>query len=93
FLPAFDNAVLGFDDRSRIIDDADRGLSVQGARFVLVDGRVAGTWTTERDAVVRVTTHRPLANADFRVGSVGPVFVHDRSWRRRLRLLRSRGTA
>ena len=28
FLPAFDNAVLGFDDRSRIIDDADRGLSV-----------------------------------------------------------------
>ena len=27
FLPAFDNAVLGFDDRSRIIDDADRGLS------------------------------------------------------------------
>ncbi|MBM2621043.1 AlkZ family DNA glycosylase [Actinoplanes sp. LDG1-06] len=44
FLPAFDNVVLGFDDRSRVIDDAYRGLSVEGARFVLVDGRVAGMW-------------------------------------------------
>ncbi|ANY05577.1 winged helix DNA-binding domain-containing protein [Pseudonocardia sp. HH130630-07] len=44
FLPAFDNVVLGFDDRSRVIDDAHRGLSVAGARFVLVDGRVAATW-------------------------------------------------
>jgi hypothetical protein len=64
FLPAFDNAVLGFDDRSRIIDIADRGLSVQGARFVLVDGRVAGTWTTRRDAVVQVTAHRRLTAAE-----------------------------
>ena len=47
FLPAFDNAVLGYDDRSRIIDDAHRGLSVTGARFVLVDGRVAATWTVD----------------------------------------------
>ena len=46
FLPAFDNAVLGYDDRSRIIDDEHRGLSVQGARFVLIDGRVAGVWTS-----------------------------------------------
>jgi Winged helix DNA-binding domain len=50
FLPAFDNAVLGFDDRSRIIDAEHRGLSVAGARFVLVDGRVAATWSTERAA-------------------------------------------
>ena len=51
FLPAFDNAVLGYDDRSRIIDDADRGLSVAGARFLLVDGRVRATWTIrEQDA-------------------------------------------
>ena len=49
FLPAFDNAVLGYDDRSRIIDDADRGLSVTGARFLLVDGRVRATWTVETD--------------------------------------------
>ncbi|GAB3458116.1 winged helix DNA-binding domain-containing protein [Streptomonospora sediminis] len=50
FLPAFDNAVLGYHDRSRIIDDADRGLSVAGARVVLVDGRVAATWTVEYGA-------------------------------------------
>ena len=49
FLPAFDNAVLGYDDRSRIIDAAHRGLSVTGARFVLVDGRVAATWSVARD--------------------------------------------
>ncbi|WP_326549742.1 winged helix DNA-binding domain-containing protein [Micromonospora sp. NBC_01813] len=47
FLPAFDNAILGYDDRSRIIDDAHRGLSVAGARVVLVDGRVAATWTVD----------------------------------------------
>lgn len=45
FLPAFDNAVLGYDDRTRIIDTPHRGLSVEGARFLLLDGRVAGTWT------------------------------------------------
>ena len=51
FLPAFDNAVLGYHDRSRIIDDDHRGLSVTGARFVLVDGRVAATWTAEEGTV------------------------------------------
>jgi hypothetical protein len=64
FLPAFDNAVLGFDDRSRIVDDADRGLSVEGARFVLVDGRVAGTWTAQADGTPTVTVHRPLTTAE-----------------------------
>ncbi|ACQ81612.1 conserved hypothetical protein [Beutenbergia cavernae DSM 12333] len=49
FLPAFDNAVLGYDDRSRLIDASHRGLSVLGTRFVLVDGRVAGSWTTTTD--------------------------------------------
>ena len=47
FLPAFDNAILGYDDRSRIVDDAHRGLSVAGERAVLVDGRVAATWTVD----------------------------------------------
>jgi len=67
FLPAFDNAVLGFDDRSRIIDDADRGLSVLGARFLLVDGRVAGTWTAAHDGGalhVDVAAHRRLTAAE-----------------------------
>jgi hypothetical protein len=52
FLPAFDNAILGYDDRSRIIDQAHRGLSVAGERVVLVDGRVAATWTVEAETVV-----------------------------------------
>ncbi|MFI8849783.1 winged helix DNA-binding domain-containing protein [Streptomyces sp. NPDC053499] len=63
FLPAFDNAILGYHDRSRIIDDADRGLSVAGARVVLVDGRVSATWTVEADTVV-VTPLRGLSRAD-----------------------------
>ena len=49
FLPAFDNAVLAYADRSRIIDQDHRGLSVEGARFLLIDGRVAGTWTIAFD--------------------------------------------
>lgn len=63
FLPAFDNAILGYADRSRIIDDADRLLSVAGARVVLVDGRVAATWIVETDTVV-VTPLKQLARAD-----------------------------
>ncbi|GAB3141614.1 winged helix DNA-binding domain-containing protein [Amycolatopsis stemonae] len=56
FLPAFDNAILGYDDRGRIIDDAHRGLSVAGERVVLVDGRVSATWTSDDGTV----TVRPL---------------------------------
>jgi hypothetical protein len=64
FLPAFDNAVLGFDDRNRIIDNAHRGLSVAGARFLLVDGRVAGTWTIGPE-VLRITTLTPQPPAEL----------------------------
>ncbi|WP_206788544.1 winged helix DNA-binding domain-containing protein [Amycolatopsis sp. MtRt-6] len=63
FLPAFDNAILGYDDRSRIIDDAHRGLSVAGERVVLLDGRVSATWTVEEGAVV-VRPLRPLTKAE-----------------------------
>lgn len=63
FLPAFDNAILGYDDRRRIIDDAHRGLSVTGARVVLVDGRVAATWTVE-DGTVAVEPLRRFSRAD-----------------------------
>jgi hypothetical protein len=64
YLPAFDNAVLGFDDRSRIIDAAQRGLSVLGARFLLVDGRVAGTWTTDPAGALDVVPHRHLTRPE-----------------------------
>jgi len=63
FLPAFDNTILGYDDRSRIIDHAHRGLSVAGARVVLVDGRVAATWTAE-EGTVTVTPLRRLSRAE-----------------------------
>ncbi|MEU1881146.1 winged helix DNA-binding domain-containing protein [Streptosporangium sp. NPDC020072] len=63
FLPAFDNAVLGYHDRTRVIDDAHRGLSVTGARFVLVDGRVAATWNVEGGAVL-VSPLRRLSRAE-----------------------------
>lgn len=63
FLPAFDNALLGYQDRSRIIDDAHRGLSVAGERVVLVDGRVRATWTLENGTCV-ITPLRRLSPAD-----------------------------
>ncbi|MFJ8113569.1 winged helix DNA-binding domain-containing protein [Streptomyces sp. NPDC096132] len=63
FLPAFDNALLGYHDRGRIVDDTHRGLSVAGARVVLVDGRVAATWTAE-PGTVRVTPLRGLSRAE-----------------------------
>jgi hypothetical protein len=63
FLPAFDNTILGYHDRGRIIDDAHRGLSVAGERVVLVDGRVAATWTAGPDGVA-VTPLRGFSGAD-----------------------------
>ncbi|WP_017584483.1 winged helix DNA-binding domain-containing protein [Nocardiopsis valliformis] len=64
FLPAFDNALLGYHYRSRIIGDEHRGLSVAGERVVLVDGRVAATWRTGKDGVVAVTPLRPLHRSE-----------------------------
>ncbi|GAB3576432.1 winged helix DNA-binding domain-containing protein [Amycolatopsis endophytica] len=63
FLPAFDNAILGYHDRGRIIDDEHRGLSVAGERVVLVDGRVSATWTV-RDGVVATTPLRKFTRAE-----------------------------
>ncbi|MFD6286513.1 winged helix DNA-binding domain-containing protein [Streptomyces sp. NPDC060205] len=64
FLPAFDNAILGYQDRGRIIDDAHRGLSVAGERVVLVDGRVAATWTVGKDDAVTVTPLHGFSRTD-----------------------------
>jgi hypothetical protein len=52
FLPEFDNLLLAHQDRTRVVPSAYRsqvylpGLRV--AATVLVDGFVAGVWTTER---------------------------------------------
>ncbi|GCD92595.1 winged helix DNA-binding domain-containing protein [Embleya hyalina] len=63
FLPAFDNALLGYDDRTRIVDDAHRGLSVAGVRVVLLDGRVGATWNVD-GGTVTVTPLRSLSRAE-----------------------------
>ena len=80
FLPAFDNAILGYDDRTRIVDDAHRGLSVAGERVVLVDGRVSATWTVAADTVIvrplrRLT--RPERSAVTEEGSELASFLSD----------------
>lgn len=70
FLPEFDNLLLGHADRSRVVSDAHRravflpGLRV--AATFLVDGFVAGTWTTDRKkavATLRLAPLRPLTAA------------------------------
>ncbi|GLZ39890.1 winged helix DNA-binding domain-containing protein [Actinokineospora sp. NBRC 105648] len=63
YLPAFDNALLGYDDRTRIVDQAHRGLSVDGVRVVLVDGRVAASWIVRDDTVI-VTPLRRFTRAE-----------------------------
>ncbi|MGC4807792.1 winged helix DNA-binding domain-containing protein [Micromonospora sp. DT233] len=64
FLPAFDNAVLGYHDRGRIIDDAHRGLSVAGKRLVLVNGRVGATWDAAAGGGVAVVPLRDFTAAE-----------------------------
>jgi hypothetical protein len=67
FLPAFDNALLGHRDRTRVISDADRKRYSAGASggvpMFLVDGFVAGTWSV-RGATVTAVPTRPLREAD-----------------------------
>ncbi|HTR97007.1 MAG TPA: winged helix DNA-binding domain-containing protein [Candidatus Acidoferrales bacterium] len=54
FVPEFDNLVLAWTDRSRLMTEEHRKRIVtknlQVLATLLVDGRVAGTWTIERAA-------------------------------------------
>jgi hypothetical protein len=71
FLPDYDNAFLSHADRTRIVDDGVR-KRIMDPNFVipgslLLDGRVAGTWTLDRTAdraTVVVKPFAPLATAD-----------------------------
>ena len=53
FLPPFDNAILSYDDRSRIIAREDRDIVYRDRlmRTFLVDGFVAGTWQSDGSAL------------------------------------------
>jgi hypothetical protein len=66
-LPAFDNALLGHADRTRIISDQDRAEVMPGQARVLptflVDGRVHGTWSLD-GATLRLAPLRPLGETD-----------------------------
>ncbi|WP_330456373.1 winged helix DNA-binding domain-containing protein [Streptomyces sp. NBC_00820] len=66
-LPAFDNALLGHADRTRVISDEDRKRVMPGQARVrptfLVDGRVHGTWSLDA-GTLRLTPFRPLRPAD-----------------------------
>ncbi|HKC29045.1 MAG TPA: winged helix DNA-binding domain-containing protein, partial [Jatrophihabitans sp.] len=66
-LPAFDNYLIGYRDRSAIIDPDRVGSVYHGGLIrptVLVDGRVAGTWQLERiKGQVRVQPFEPFSGA------------------------------
>jgi hypothetical protein len=70
YLPLYDNALLGHEDRTRIIPAGlrDRAPSAAG-RAVLVDGFLAATWTLRRDgdgAALQVAPLRALTKRDVR---------------------------
>jgi hypothetical protein len=70
FLADYDNAIIGFADRSRILDpkQRDRVLLKNGmVPTLLVDGFVAGTWRIDRSAVTAMLT----------IGLFGPIESHD----------------
>ncbi|WP_228000572.1 winged helix DNA-binding domain-containing protein [Nocardia australiensis] len=66
-LPAFDNALLGHADRTRIISDEDRKRVMPGRAQVrptfLVDGWVRGTWSCDAGTLL-LTPFRPLCPTD-----------------------------
>ena len=64
FLPKWDNLLLGFADRSRVLPDELRktviGKNGDVAQTFLVDGVVAGSWSAEKDGTVMVSPFAPL---------------------------------
>jgi hypothetical protein len=71
FLPEFDNLVLAYDDRSRVIADAHRPLvttkNLRVKATFLVDGVVAGIWTIAVKRRVATVTLEPFGTLSKRV--------------------------
>ena len=70
FLPEFDSLVLGHDDRTRVIADADKRFvaspNLQVPATFLVDGFLAGTWkakSTRKLAALELAPFRTLPKA------------------------------
>ncbi|GAA4236262.1 winged helix DNA-binding domain-containing protein [Actinomadura meridiana] len=71
FLPAFDNLVLAYADRTRLMTDEQRRVVCVGSEIkptLLVDGRVHGLWALKHDrkarnAVLTVECFAPLPDA------------------------------
>jgi Winged helix DNA-binding domain len=69
FLPAFDNALLSHNDRTRIISYGHRKLLLRDRlmRGVLLDGFACATWKTERTrgkSTLEIEPFRPLSKGD-----------------------------
>ncbi len=70
FMPEYDNAILGYADRTRIVDNATRQstfMEIGYVATVLVDGFVRAVWklTTERKtATLAIEPFTPLSDAD-----------------------------
>jgi hypothetical protein len=65
FLPEYDNVLVAYDDRSRVIPPEHHKQIVRnlGRPPLLVDGEVRGWWKVERGAV-KVETFEPLPKRD-----------------------------
>jgi Winged helix DNA-binding domain len=67
FLPKWDNTLLGFADRRRVLSDEIRrkviGKNGDVAQTVLVDGFVAATWAADPKGKVTVRPFAPLPRA------------------------------
>ncbi|WP_209306531.1 winged helix DNA-binding domain-containing protein [Blastococcus sp. CT_GayMR19] len=63
FLAEYDNALLSYADRSRVVEEGDHVLLQGGSGgwtgTVLVDGRMRATWAARRDGDTTVLTVRP----------------------------------
>ncbi len=72
FLPDYDNVLLGYADRSRMVSEPDLKRLValsRSFRSVLVDGTVAGSWSITRSkgkAQLAVTPFRKLLKREIR---------------------------
>jgi hypothetical protein len=68
FVPEFDNLMVAYDDRSRLIDDDCRKrvfyANAMVAATVLVDGFVRGVWSVERPATLQIELFSPLSGSE-----------------------------